>query len=49
MTKSYRSDAPLRITGEVKEWIGHSPEQLQHMKESLPRMKREGSDTTIEE
>ncbi len=49
MTKSYRSDAPLRITGEVKDWIGHSPEQLQHMKESLARMKREGSDTIIEE
>ena len=27
-TKSYRSRMPLRVTGEVKEWQGHPPEQL---------------------
>lgn len=49
MTRSYRSTAPLRITGEVRDWIGHSPEQLQHMKDSLARMREEGSDTIIED
>ncbi|MCW6533668.1 NAD(+)--rifampin ADP-ribosyltransferase [Sphingomonas lycopersici] len=49
MTRSYRSNEPLRITGEVKDWVGHSPEQLQHMKDSLARMKEEGSDTIIED
>ena len=49
MTASYRSVCPLRITGEVKNWVGHSPEQLQQMKDSLARMKQEGSDAIIED
>ncbi len=27
-TKSYRSREPLRVTGEVTDWQGHSPEVL---------------------
>jgi hypothetical protein len=38
-TKSYRSRDPLRITGEVTDWKGHSPEQLKSMKEHLERLK----------
>jgi rifampin ADP-ribosylating transferase len=49
MTASYRSVDPLRITGEVEDWIGHSPDQVRVMKESLARMKEEGSDTIIED
>jgi len=49
VTRSYRSANPLRITGEVKDWVGHSPEQLQHMKDSLARMRSEGSDRIIED
>jgi rifampin ADP-ribosylating transferase len=49
VTASYRSIDPLRITGEVKDWVGHSPEQLQEMKDSLTRMKQEGSGTIIED
>ena len=49
MTASYRSLDPLRITGEVEDWVGHPPEQLQEMKDSLARMKQEGSDTIIED
>ncbi|WP_025587259.1 NAD(+)--rifampin ADP-ribosyltransferase [Sphingomonas sp. UNC305MFCol5.2] len=41
-TKSYRSQAPLRVLGEVLEWQGHSPEQLQHMREHLERLKAAG-------
>ena len=32
-TQSYRSREPLRVTGEVTEWQGHSPERLQEMKD----------------
>jgi rifampin ADP-ribosylating transferase len=41
-TKSYRSQAPLRVLGEVAEWQPHSPEQLQHMKDHLARLKEQG-------
>ena len=36
-TKSYRSREPLRVTGEVTDWQGHSPEALQAMKDNLER------------
>jgi hypothetical protein len=49
VTASYRSVDPLRITGEVRDWGGHSPEQLQLMKNSLARMKEEGSATIIDD
>jgi hypothetical protein len=41
-TKSYRSRDPLRVTGEVRDWVGHSPEQLQAMREGLERLKQQG-------
>lgn len=41
-TKSYRSREPLRVTGEVTEWQGHSPEALQAMKDHLEELKRQG-------
>jgi rifampin ADP-ribosylating transferase len=41
-TKSYRSRAPLRVTGEVTDWQGHSPEDLQAMKDGLERLRRRG-------
>lgn len=34
-TKSYRSREPLRVTGEVTDWQGHSPEALQAMKDHV--------------
>ena len=34
-TKSYRSREPLRVTGEVKDWQGHSPEALKAMKDNI--------------
>lgn len=42
-TKSYRSKAPLRILGEVKEWTSHPPEVLQTMKDHLERLKQQGN------
>lgn len=41
-TKSYRSGNPLRVSGEVTNWQGHSPEQLKAMKEHLERLKQLG-------
>ena len=34
-TKSYRSREPLRVTGEVTDWQGHSPETIQAMKDGI--------------
>jgi len=41
-TKSYRSREPLRVTGEVTHWQGHSPEALKAMKDGLERLERLG-------
>lgn len=37
-TKSFRSREPLRVTGEVMDWEGHSPEAIEAMKEGLERL-----------
>jgi rifampin ADP-ribosylating transferase len=34
-TKSYRSQEPLRVTGEVTDWQGHPPETIQAMKDRI--------------
>lgn len=41
-TQSYRSQSPLRVTGEVTEWQRHSPEQLKTMHDHLARLKAQG-------
>ena len=41
-TKSYRTQAPLRVTGEVTDWQGHSPEELKAMKDHLERLRQLG-------
>ncbi len=41
-TKSYRTREPLRVTGEVTEWQGHSAEQLKVMRDHLEALKRQG-------
>jgi hypothetical protein len=41
-TKSYRSREPLRVTGEVTEWQGHSPDALKAMKDNVERLRRLG-------
>jgi rifampin ADP-ribosylating transferase len=48
ITASYRSLDPLRITGEVEDWVGHPPEQLEQMRASLARMNEEGAATIID-
>ena len=41
-TQSYRSREPIRVTGEVTDWQGHSPERLKEMKDHLERLKAQG-------
>ena len=41
-TRSYRSREPLRVLGEVVGWRGHSPEQLQAMRDGLARLDAAG-------
>ena len=48
ITASYRSSLPLRVTGEVTDWVGHTPEELQAMKDGLARLKEQGADTIID-
>lgn len=40
-TRSYRSQAPLKIVGEVTDWIRPSPEDLQKFREKLVNIKGE--------
>lgn len=41
-TRSYRSQHPLRVIGELKEWQPHTPEQLKTMKDHLEKLKQQG-------
>jgi len=41
-TKSYRSREPLRVTGELTDWQGHSPEALKAMKDNVEEARRLG-------
>jgi hypothetical protein len=41
-TRSYRTRSPLRVTGEITEWKGHTPAQLQAMKDGLARLAARG-------
>ncbi len=41
-TRSYRTQQPLLIVGEVVDWVGHPAEVLQHMRDRLEELKRLG-------
>lgn len=41
-TMSYRSKDPLRVTGEITDWQGHTPEELKNMRDHLERLKELG-------
>ena len=40
-TRSYRSQAPLKIVGEVTDWLRQTPEELQKWRERLANVKGE--------
>ena len=41
-TRSYRTREPVKVVGELVDWVGHSPEQLQAMREGLAELERQG-------
>jgi len=43
-TLSFRTREPVRIVGEITDWVGHSPEQLQAMRDGLADLARRGLD-----
>jgi rifampin ADP-ribosylating transferase len=42
-TRSYRSRQPVKVVGELLDWEGHTPEQIQGMRDGLATMQREGT------
>jgi len=42
-TQSFRSREPVRVVGELVDWVGHSPEKLQAMRDGLEALKRQGA------
>ena len=34
-TQSFRSSEPLRIEGEIVDWVGHEPDKLQAMRDAV--------------
>lgn len=41
-TRSYRTRAPLKVIGEVRDWQPHPPEQVQAMKDHLAVLASQG-------
>ena len=42
-TQSFRSREPLHVVGEIVDWVGHSPERLQAMRDGLSALKAQGA------
>jgi len=42
-THSFRSREPLRVVGELVDWVDHSPEKLQAMRDGLAELTRLGA------
>ena len=47
-TRSYRTREPVKIIGELTDWVGHTPEQLRAMRESLAELTRQGLDVVYD-
>ena len=41
-TKSYRSQHPFKVVGEINSWQGHPAEQVKAMKDGLEKLKEQG-------
>jgi rifampin ADP-ribosylating transferase len=41
-TRSFRSREPLRVVGELVDWVGHSSEKIRAMREGLDALRRHG-------
>jgi rifampin ADP-ribosylating transferase len=42
-TRSYRTRQPVRVVGELVDWVGHSPEKLGAMRAHLDELARTGT------
>jgi rifampin ADP-ribosylating transferase len=42
-TQSFRSREPLRVVGELTDWVGHSEEKRQAMANGLEALRRQGA------
>ena len=42
-TRSFRTREPLRVVGELVDWVGHSPEKQRAMREGLDALRRKGA------
>ncbi|NKX93013.1 NAD(+)--rifampin ADP-ribosyltransferase [Sanguibacter hominis ATCC BAA-789] len=47
-TRSYRSTAPVRVVGEIDDWQGHPPEQVETMLANLRRLREAGAAQIID-
>jgi hypothetical protein len=47
-TMSYRSEHPFKIVGEVTIWQGHTPEQIETIKDGLKKLREQGSGGIID-
>jgi len=43
-TRSFRTREPVRVVGELVDWVGHAPGTLQAMRDGLARLRSEGLD-----
>ncbi|RHA37691.1 NAD(+)--rifampin ADP-ribosyltransferase [Cellulomonas rhizosphaerae] len=43
-TRSYRSKDPVRVVGELEDWVGHDPEQLQAMRDRVADLAARGAE-----
>ena len=41
-TRSYRTREPVKVVGELLDWVGHPPAQLRAMREGLADLERRG-------
>ena len=41
-TQSFRSREPVRVVGELVDWVGHPPEKLEAMRTALAALQRDG-------
>jgi len=44
-TRSYRTKDPVRVVGEISDWVGHPAEQVQTMRDHLAQLAADGEAT----
>ncbi len=47
-TQSFRTRRPIRVIGELVDWVGHAPDKIQAMRDGLAELQRRGEATIID-